>query len=112
MNDISIDSLLAQMRALSDAAGARPVGTASAGEPAVAADGPEFSRLLKDSLDQVNALQSNARELKASFETGDNEVSLPEVMVAVQKASVSFEAVTQVRNRLLSAYQDVMNMQV
>ena len=43
---------------------------------------------------------------------GDDSVTLPETMVAMQKASISFEAVTQVRNRLLSAYQEIMNMQV
>ena len=107
MNNVTIDSVLAQMRALSDAAG-----QASPAEPAAGTEGPEFSRLLKDSLDQVNGLQSNARELKTAFEVGDDSVSLPEVMVAVQKASISFEAVTQVRNRLLSAYQEIMNMQV
>ena len=62
--------------------------------------------------EQVNQLQSSAAELKTAFEAGTDQVSLPEVMVAVQKASVSFEAVTQVRNKLLSAYQEVMNMQV
>ena len=50
--------------------------------------------------------------MKTAFEIGDDSVSMPEVMVAVQKASISFEAVTQVRNRLLSAYQEIMNMQV
>ncbi len=107
MNDVNIDSVLAQMRALTETARGTP--SKPAGE---SPDGPEFSRLLKDSLDQVNDLQSKSRELKTAFEVGDDSVSLPEVMVAVQKASVSFEAVTQVRNRLLSAYQEIMNMQV
>jgi len=50
--------------------------------------------------------------MKTAFETGDPNVDIPEVMVAIQKASLSFEAITEVRNKLLSAYQDVMNMQV
>lgn len=107
MNNVNVDSVLAQMRALTDAARSVPSGEATA-----AGNGPEFSNLLKDSLDQVNSLQSNARDLKNAFSSGSDDVGLPEVMVAVQKASVSFEAVTQVRNRLLSAYQEVMNMQV
>lgn len=106
VNEVSVETVLAQMRALTDAAKST---TASQG---AATEGPEFSRLLKESLDQVNELQSSSRELKRAFETGTADVSLPEVMVAVQKASVSFEAVTQVRNRLLSAYQEIMNMQV
>ena len=122
MNNVTMDTVLAQMRALSDAAGPASAAKPTAGvegiegiegiEGTVGKEGPEFSRLFKDSLDQVNNLQSNARELKTAFEIGDDSVSMPEVMVAVQKASISFEAVTQVRNRLLSAYQEIMNMQV
>lgn len=106
INDVNVETVLAQMRALTDAAKSQPAAAPGSAEK------PEFSRLLKDSLDQVNELQSSSRELKRAFETGTGDVSLPEVMVAVQKASISFEAVTQVRNRLLSAYQEIMNMQV
>ena len=49
---------------------------------------------------------------QSQFEKGDPDVSLAEVMVALEKASVSFQAMTQVRNELLSAYQEVMNMPV
>ncbi|PCJ26643.1 MAG: flagellar hook-basal body complex protein FliE [SAR86 cluster bacterium] len=73
---------------------------------------PEFSQLLSESLNQVNELQREASEMKTSFEMGDTNVDIPEVMIAVQKASLSFEAITEVRNKLLTAYQDVMNMQV
>jgi|TARA_B110000305_G_C19444731_1_gene644096 flagellar hook-basal body complex protein FliE len=75
-------------------------------------DRPDFSKLLDDSINQVNELQREATEMKTAFETGDPNVDIPEVMVAIQKASLSFEAITEVRNKLLSAYQDVMNMQV
>jgi flagellar hook-basal body complex protein FliE len=47
-----------------------------------------------------------------SFELGTGEASVAEVMVAMQKASLSFEAVTQVRNRLVEAYRDIMNMPI
>jgi len=73
---------------------------------------PVFSQLLNDSINQVNELQHEASELKTAFELGDANVDIPEVMVAIQKASLSFEAITEVRNKLLSAYQEVMNMQV
>lgn len=75
-------------------------------------NGSEFATVLKDSIDQVNQLQQEASELKTSFEQGDPSVDITEVMIAVEKASLSFEAITEVRNKLLTAYQEVMNMQV
>lgn len=104
MSDINnIDQVLNQMRALS-----RESALPSASAP----EAGEFSKLLAESLNQVNALQKEAGAMKTAFEQGDPNVDLPEVMIAVQKASVSFEAVNQVRNKLLSAYQEIMNMQV
>jgi len=73
---------------------------------------PDFSQLLSDSINKVNELQKESQEMKTAFEMGDPNIDLPEVMIAVQKASLSFEAVTEIRNKLLSAYQEVMNMQV
>ncbi len=49
---------------------------------------------------------------RKSFELGDANVSLPQVMVAMSKSSLAFEATNQVRNRLLTAYQEVMRMSV
>ena len=106
MSSVEINQVLAQMRALQ--AGA--AGGVEGGTPA--GDKVDFGELMKDSLDKVSDTQSQARELANAFESGDTSVELPEVMVALQKASVSFQAVTQVRNKLLSAYQEVMNMQV
>ncbi len=48
--------------------------------------------------------------MASAFETGSGDASLPEVMISMQKASVSFQAMVQVRNKLLDAYNDVMNM--
>ena len=72
----------------------------------------DFSALLKESLDEVSSLQDNSKQLSAAYEKGDANVDLPEVMIAGQKASLSFEAVVEVRNRVLNAYQEIMNMQV
>ena len=72
----------------------------------------DFSQLLSDSIGKVNELQKESAEMKTAFEMGDSGVDIPEVMIAVQKASLSFEAITEVRNKLLSAYQEVMNMPV
>jgi flagellar hook-basal body complex protein FliE len=107
MNNISVDNVLAQMRALSESAKNSSMAT-----PSEQSNGANFSNLLQDSLAQVNELQSSAKAMKTSFESGDTETSLAEVMVAVQTASISFEAVTAVRNKLLTAYQEIMNMPV
>ena len=72
----------------------------------------DFAQLLKDSVNQVKETQKTASGLSQSFELGDPNVNLGEVMIAIQKASVSFQAMTQVRNNLVSAYKEVMNMPV
>jgi len=71
-----------------------------------------FLSSLKASLDQVNTNQNKASDLGKAFEKGDPNVDLNDVMVAVQKASVSFQSAVQVRNRMVSAYHDIMNMQI
>jgi flagellar hook-basal body complex protein FliE len=76
------------------------------------ADRTDFSALLRETLDGVNNLQSASSALKTAYERGDESIDLPQVMLASQKASLSFEAVAEVRNRVLNAYQEIMNMQV
>lgn len=71
-----------------------------------------FGEMFQQAINSVNATQQQASELATAFETGDPKVSLAQVMVASQKASVSFQALTQVRNRLVDAYKDIMNMPV
>lgn len=71
---------------------------------------PGFGELLQQAVGSVNDLQQQAGALSTSYEKGDPQVSLAQVMVASQKASVSFQALTQVRNRLVDAYKDIMNM--
>ena len=71
-----------------------------------------FSELLGRSIEDVNRLQTDAAQKAEAFERGDPNLDIASVMVAMQKASLSFQAVTQVRNRLVSAYQDIMNMPV
>ena len=69
-----------------------------------------FGDLFKQAINSVNDTQQQASELATAYEKGDPKVSLAQVMVATQKASVSFQAITQVRNKLVEAYQDIMNM--
>lgn len=71
-----------------------------------------FSDALKASLDQVNKVQVDSEKLGKNFAMGDDSVSLSDVMIAGQKANIAFQATIQVRNKLVSAYQDMMNMQV
>ncbi|MFT5418059.1 MAG: flagellar hook-basal body complex protein FliE, partial [Gammaproteobacteria bacterium] len=68
--------------------------------------------LMGKALDQVNETQQTAGRLAQAFERGDKEVDVAQVMVALQKADVSFQAINQVRNRLVTAYQDIMNMPI
>lgn len=72
----------------------------------------EFANLLRNQVESVNSAQSTARELAKEFELGTPGVELVDVMVAAQKSRVQFEALTEVRNKLITAYQDVMSMQV
>lgn len=73
---------------------------------------PDFQSMFKNAIDNVNATQKTAGNLAQRFEKGDPTIDLPEVMIAMQKSSVSFQAMTQVRNKLVEAYKDVMNMPV
>jgi flagellar hook-basal body complex protein FliE len=86
---------------------------AGAASPA-AAEGSrvDFADLVKRSIDGVNETQMDAKGLAERFELGDPSVDLVRVMVEMQKARVSFEAVSQVRNKFVEAYREIMNMQV
>jgi flagellar hook-basal body complex protein FliE len=71
-----------------------------------------FSDALKNSLQQVSSSQKHAEEMGERFAMGDNSVSLSDTMIAMQKSSIAFQATVQVRNKLVSAYHEIMNMQV
>ena len=73
---------------------------------------PKFSDLLTSAVNSVNDTQMQAGALSKAFEQGDSNVSLAQVMIQSQKASVSFQALTQVRNKVVQAYEDIMNMPV
>lgn len=110
MQTTGIDGLIAQLRASAALASGQPIaGGASPSGPAGAAD---FMAALKSALDQVSVAQQGALDQARSFETGATSVSLHEVMISMQKANIAFQGVVQVRNKLVSAYQDVMNMQI
>lgn len=108
MSDMGISQVLAQMRAMRSVA----MNSGNVENLEKAGNRPDFSALLSESISQVNDTQRHASQLKQAFESGDKNIELPEVMIALQKASLSFQAMTQVRNKLLTAYQEIMNMQV
>ena len=100
--------LLDQLRALSEQA---QNNTASSNLAASEdADGLAFSNVIKDAIDNVNEKQKASAELAKAFELNDPNVPLSEVMIEMQKARVSFEALKQVRNQLINAYKEVMSM--
>ena len=112
--DISkIDGMLAQLRTGPALAAGKPaMGNATLGENTSAGNSVDFSAVLKNSLDQVNNTQQHAAKLARDFELGAPEANLTEAMITMQKASISFQYTLQVRNKLVAAYQDIMNMPV
>ena len=106
MNEISNANLLAKIRELNAQLEGGP---APVDAPA---EGPKFSSLLSDSLRAVNDAQQSAGAQAAAYEAGDPDADLAQVMISLQKASLSFQAMTEVRNKLVNAYQEVMNMPV
>ena len=108
MSEINMNELLTQMKSVAAAA-------AKVAQPQEAAAGeqvPGFNEMLKQSIDTVNNMQTDAKNLTQAFELGDKNVSLAEVMIAKEKASISFETMLQVRNKLVEAYRDIMSTQV
>jgi flagellar hook-basal body complex protein FliE len=74
--------------------------------------GSSFSDMLGQAVNKVNDTQQASSQLSSAFEIGKSGVDLTDVMISSQKASVSFQALTQVRNKLVQAYQDIMQMPV
>ncbi|MBV1915344.1 MAG: flagellar hook-basal body complex protein FliE [Pseudomonadales bacterium] len=71
-----------------------------------------FGEMLSNSINAVNELSDQSTQLSSAYSQGDPNVDITQVMVAMQKSKISFEAVTQVRNKLVTAYKDIMNMPV
>jgi flagellar hook-basal body complex protein FliE len=88
------------------------LGKAGAAEGADSASKVSFSDALKAQLENVSSAQNQADDMGKRFTAGDDSVSLSDTMIAMQKASISFQATVQVRNKLVTAYHDIMNMQV
>ena len=106
-----IQAMMAQLKV----AAAKPANEAGIVAPVAGDAGAakvNFADALKNSLSEVSAAQRSAGDMGKRFTMGDDSVSLSEVMVSMQKASIGFQATVQVRNKMVSAYQEIMNMQV
>ncbi len=109
VNSIDSTRLLLEMRALALKAQQAP---AAATNVAAGAPVAEFGAAMKAAVNSVNSVQQNAATMVAAFESGAPGADLTRVMLEVQKASLAFKAMTEVRNKLVNAYQEVMNMPV
>lgn len=109
MSTPAIQSAIQQMQSLASQA----TGSSVKGQQLSTAVGQGgFANELHASIQRINRLQQAAGAKATAFQSGDPNVALNDVMVDSQKASVAFQMGVQVRNRLVTAYKDVMNMQV
>ena len=106
MDTRGLEQMITELRSTAQAASGKPA------EASAADGGVDFAQVLQSTLQEVSAAQAEARTMSKEFSAGDPDVNLQEVMVNLQKASLSFQQMVQVRNRLVSAYQDIMNMPV
>lgn len=111
----NIQSMLQTMRAMQAEAGAAIHSPAAPVAPGVQGlQGPGragFAELVKGAVAQVNDAQVASRSLQDAYERGEN-VPLTDVVLGMQKSSLAFEATLQVRNKVLKAYEDILNMPV
>jgi len=107
---IEFNRLMMDMRSMQ----AEAMGTSSSNAVAATSEagGASFADLLGNAVGKVNETQQASNQLSNAFEIGKSGVDITDVMIASQKATVSFQALTQVRNKLVQAYQDIMQMPV
>lgn len=101
-NTINADVLLSRLQAMAADAGMQPI------KPAETRT--DFGPIIKGAMEAVNNRQQHAQGLATRFQSGDPTVDIAKVMIEMQKARISFESLTQVRNRFVSAYQEIMSM--
>lgn len=105
MSEMAIQQVLAQMRALQVQAG-------GGAEQAAASREGNFADLLHQSINKVAENQNVAGEMANAFSRGDPDTDLTSVMISMQKARISFEAMTEVRNKLVDAYNEIRQMPI
>jgi len=107
-NTINSNILLTQLRTMASQAGLEEPSRTGSTE----VENTDFTEVLKSSISHINEQKTHAAELAKAFERGDQGVELAQVLIEMQKARISFETLSQVRNKVVSAYQDIMNMPV
>lgn len=109
-----IDAMVAQLRAAAaKMEGGSGVGAVKGPAEEGAQTGPiDFASALQASLNKVSDAQLSSQKLGQQFAMGNDNVSLSDVMISMQKANIAFQTTVQVRNKLVSAYHDIMNMQI
>lgn len=110
MDTSGIDRMLSQLRTAQALASRKPQAKEEVA-PAAGESG-SFASALKTSLSEVARTQNQAEQLQKDFTVGDPNTSLQDVVVAMQKSQIAFSQAVQVRNKLVQAYHDIMNMQV
>ncbi len=117
----NIDGVLSQIRAASQInpglktgfdGGINKPGSLTDSVEGITGKPDQFSNILKQGVEAVNTQQMQAGDMASKFELGQSDKTLAEVMVQIQKADVSFKAMTEVRNKLVDAYREVMQMSV
>ena len=109
METTGLDRMLSQLRTAQALASRKPQAPAAAGEASPKGD---FANVLKSSLGEVARLQNQAEATSKNFTVGDPNTNLQDVMISMQKSTIAFQQAVQVRNKLVQAYHDIMNMQV
>ena len=109
----SIQSMLRTLAAHQAEAtgGLQGAGAALPGLQPATTQAPGFGKAVERALEQVNDAQQKAKGLREAYESGEA-VPLTDVVIQMQKASLSFEATLQIRNKVMKAYEDILNMPV
>jgi flagellar hook-basal body complex protein FliE len=105
----NISAMLQTLRAHQAEASALPGTPEALGQNGVAKTG--FGELISNAIGSVNQLQATDNQLESAYDRGEN-VPLTEVVLAAQKSSLAFEATLQIRNKVLKAYEEILNMPV
>lgn len=104
MTDINTSNLIEQMRVM--------ISQSQGGKPEEISEQNSFGNVFQQALNQVNGSNQSADDLTNRFQLGDPNVSLADVMVETQKANIAFQGTLMVRNKVVQAYTDIMNMPV
>lgn len=107
MNTINQNSLLSAMKTMQAVAEGKGQAVSTDAQ-----QNNDFQSLMSKLIDSVNDAEMTSSRLKKAYELGDKDVNLTQVMIASQKSEISFQALLQVRNKLLSAYQEIMRIQI